>query len=124
MKHNIKKYMNAHLKQKEHVNKKRLLSLFLIQKKDIHSYYYLGDHMYQELRNYLSDRSFKLILTTKYLNILNYSKIIILEDEKIELLIPNKILKIKGKNLKLKRIMNSEILIEGDILELKLVEYE
>ena len=106
------------------MNKKRLLSLFLIQKKDIHSYYYLGDHMYQELRNYLSDRSFKLILTTKYLNILNYSKIIILEDEKIELLIPNKILKIKGKNLKLKRIMNSEILIEGDILELKLVEYE
>ena len=78
--------------------------------------------MYQELRNYLNDPRFKLTITDKYLNIVNYSKIIILEDEKIEILLANKILKIKGKNLKLKRVMNFEILIEGDILELKLIE--
>ena len=78
--------------------------------------------MYQELKNYLSNSSFKVIYTDKYLNIINYSKIMILENEKIELLIPNKIFKIKGKKLKLKRIMNSEILIEGDIIELKLVD--
>lgn len=78
--------------------------------------------MYQELRNYLSDNNFKMVYTTKYLNIVNYLKIMILEDNKIEILIPNKILKIIGKNLKLKRIMNSEILIDGAIIELKLMD--
>ena len=78
--------------------------------------------MYQELRNYISDNGFKLIYSNKYLNVINYIKIIILEDDKIDILIPNKILKIKGNNLKLNRIMNSELLITGMISELKLVD--
>ena len=78
--------------------------------------------MYQELRNYLNDNEFKIIYTSKYLNIVNYSKILILEDSKIKLLIASKILKITGKNLRLKRIMNSELLIDGLILELKLMD--
>lgn len=82
----------------------------------------MGDTMYQELKNYLRDSSFKMIYTDKYLNIINYIKIIILDDDKIEILISNKILKIKGFNLKLKRIMNSELLIDGVITELKLVD--
>jgi len=78
--------------------------------------------MYEEIRNYIDDNSFKFVYTNKYLNIINYSKILILEDEKIEVMIPNRILKIKGKDLKLKRIMNKEILITGSVIELKMVE--
>ena len=77
--------------------------------------------MYQELRAYLNNQRFKLVYTDKYLNITNYNKIIILEENMIEVLIPDKILKIRGQGLKLKRIMNFELLIEGEILELKLV---
>ncbi len=78
--------------------------------------------MYQELKKYLNNNDFKMIYTAKYLNIVNYIKIIILEDNKIDISIPNQILKIKGENLKLKRIMNSELLIEGYISELKLMD--
>ncbi len=78
--------------------------------------------MYQELRNYINNSDFKIVYTKKYLNIINYIKIIILEDEKIDVLVPNNILKIKGKNLKLKRLLNNELLIIGEINELKLVD--
>ena len=78
--------------------------------------------MYQELRNYINDNGLKIIYTDRYLNIINYIKIIILENDKIEILISNRILKIKGNNLKLSRIMNSELLITGKIEELKMVE--
>ena len=49
--------------------------------------------MYEEIRNYLKDNKFKLVYTDKYLNIINYLKIIILEEDKIEIEIPNKIFK-------------------------------
>ena len=77
--------------------------------------------MYEEIRNYLKDNKFKLVYTDKYLNIINYLKIIILEEDKIEIEIPNKILKIIGRNLKLKRIIKNELLVIGDIIEFKLV---
>lgn len=80
--------------------------------------------MYQELRNYLNNNSFKLTLTNNYLNIENYLKIIILEDNRIDILLNNNVLKIKGEDLKLKRIMNKELMITGLILELKLVKNE
>ena len=78
--------------------------------------------MYQEIRNYITNNNFKLIYTNKYLNIINYDKIIILEDDKIEILISNKIFKIQGDNLKLKRIMNSELLVTGNVSELKMMD--
>ena len=78
--------------------------------------------MYQEIRNYITNNNFKLIYTNKYLNIINYDNINILEDDKIEILISNKIFKIQGDNLKLKRIMNSELLVTGNVSELKMMD--
>ncbi len=78
--------------------------------------------MYEELRNYFKDNNFKIVYTDKYLNIINYLKILILENDRIEVKIPNKILKIVGNNLKLKRCLNNELLVIGDIFEFKLVD--
>ena len=78
--------------------------------------------IYEELKTYINDSNFKLVYTNKYLNITNYTKIIILEDEKIEILISKRIIKIRGKNLKLRRIMNMELLITGIIYELKMID--
>ena len=78
-------------------------------------------NLYEEIRNYIKDDDFKFVYTNKYLNIINYEKIIILDSDKIEIMILGKIVKIKGNNLKLKKIMNKELLIVGNIDELKLV---
>ena len=77
--------------------------------------------MYQELRKYISNTGFKMIYTNNCLNVVNYSKIVILEDDKIEILISDRMLKIKGLSLKLKRIMDSELLVEGIINSLELI---
>ena len=78
-------------------------------------------NIYEEIRSFIKDDIFKFTYTNQYLDVINYLKIIILEDDRIEIMIPDKILKIRGKNLTLKRIMNKELLIVGDIFELKMV---
>ena len=78
--------------------------------------------IYEEIRNYIRNPDFKLVYKSKYLNIINYLKILILEHDKIEIMIPNKVLRIRGINLKLKRLMNKELLITGNINELKMVD--
>lgn len=79
--------------------------------------------LYQELRNYIDNQKFKLTYSNDYLNIINYIKIIVLENNLIEVLVPNKLIKIKGKDLKLLRLLNQEILVKGLILNVELVEY-
>lgn len=79
--------------------------------------------LYQELRNYIDNQKFKLTYSNDYLNIINYVKIIVLENNLIEVLVPNKLIKIKGKDLKLLRLLNQEILVKGLILNVELVEY-
>ena len=79
--------------------------------------------LYQELRNYIDNQKFKLTYSDNYLNIINYNKIIILEHDRIDISVFNKIIKIKGKNLKLMRLLNQEILITGLINCIELMEY-
>ncbi len=79
--------------------------------------------LYQELRNYIDNQKFKLTYSNDYLNIINYIKIIVLENNLIEVLVPNRLVKIKGKDLKLLRLLNQEILVKGLILNVELVEY-
>jgi sporulation protein YqfC len=80
--------------------------------------------LYQELRNYLDNQKFTFTYSNNYLNVLNYTKIIILEDDRIDLLCDNKIIKIKGKDLKLNRLLNNEIMIHGQIFSIELNNYE
>lgn len=79
--------------------------------------------LYQELRNYIDSQNFKLTYTNNYLNIINYIKIIILEETRIDVLVKEKIIKIKGQDLKLLRLLNQEILITGFIKNIELMEY-
>lgn len=79
--------------------------------------------LYQELRNYIDNQKFKLTYSDNYLNIINYNKIIILEHDRIDVSVFNKIIKIKGKDLKLMRLLNQEILITGLINNIELMEY-
>ena len=80
--------------------------------------------LYQELRNYLDNQKFTFTYSNNYLNVLNYTKIIILEDDRIDLLCDTKIIKIKGKDLKLNSLLNNEIMIHGQIFSIELNNYE
>ncbi len=79
--------------------------------------------LYEEIRNYINDANFKLIYANNRLNIVNYHKIIILEEMRIDIICDNKLIKIKGNNLRLLRILEQELLITGHISNIELVDY-
>ena len=56
------------------------------------------------------------------LNILNYEKLLSIQPEYISLKIEKKIIRIRGENLFLKKILNSELLITGQIKTIEVTD--
>lgn len=65
--------------------------------------------------NYINDDVFKIIYKDKYLNIINYTKIIDFSSSFISIMYNDNIYNIEGNNLTITKMMDNEILIEGDI---------
>ncbi len=78
------------------------------------------------LLDYIQDNTFKITYFNSRLNVVNYTKINYLEDSKISLSYPQGILVIKGKNLRIQKLLDDEILVVGNIqnLELKEISHE
>lgn len=76
--------------------------------------------MFRELTNIIYDKTFKVIMFRNKVNIVNYSEILIFEDETILVKADENIIKIKGSNLVINKLYNKELLIEGKI---KMVEF-
>lgn len=75
--------------------------------------------MFKELRSYVQDEKFELSYFDGKLNIINYHMIGYMEDSKISLTYELGTLKIKGANLRVKKLLDHEILIEGKIESLE-----
>ncbi|MCI8588622.1 MAG: hypothetical protein HFG40_03115 [Bacilli bacterium] len=73
------------------------------------------------LRNYILDEEFQIQYFRQQLNVKNYIKINYMEDRKVSLLSPNGTIVIHGDNLRVKKLLDSEILIGGkiELIELK-----
>lgn len=71
--------------------------------------------MFSKLRNYIKQDKTKIYYIKNSLDIINYKKILIFEDNKILVEIIDDILEIKGENLIIKRFEKEELLIEGNI---------
>ena len=67
------------------------------------------------LRNYIEDNDFKFSYYNNQLDIINYLKINYLEDSKISLKYQNGNVVIKGENLRIKKLLDDELLIVGNI---------
>ena len=67
------------------------------------------------IRKYILEEDFKLILMQNKLNIINYIELIDFNDYEIKIKYINGFLLINGNNLILKKILNDELLIEGNI---------
>jgi len=66
-----------------------------------------------------TEDNFKLILKDNSLYIENYKRIISLEDDSITLRNQNNKVAITGNNLKIKRILDKEILVVGEIYKIE-----
>ena len=74
--------------------------------------------MIESVRNYIKDLDFRFTVYLDKVNIINYQKIISLEDDKILLLGGNKKITIRGKNLTLSKLLDDEVLILGEITKI------
>ena len=67
------------------------------------------------LRNYIEDNNFRFSYIDNQLDIINYLRINYMEDSKISLNYKEGNIVIKGNNLRIKKLLDDEILIVGDI---------
>ena len=71
--------------------------------------------MFSKLRNYIKQEETKIYYIKNKINVINYKKILVFEDNKILIEIIDDILEIKGENLIIKRFEKEELLVEGSI---------
>lgn len=71
--------------------------------------------MFDKFANYIKDERFSITLTDEMVNVNNYLDINYMEEEKISLRYKKGNLLISGKKLVVKKLMDREILITGEI---------
>ena len=71
-------------------------------------------NIFNNIRNYIGEDEFKLIIYSDKINIINYNKINEITNKKV-IIQNDKIITIEGKNLETIKILNNELLIKGII---------
>ena len=77
--------------------------------------------MFDRLKNYINDDSWKINISRNQVDIVNYLDIILLEEEKILVKYGEGIISVTGDRLSVNKMLDSEILITGNI---RCVEYK
>lgn len=68
-----------------------------------------------KLYNFINNSKYKLTIYDRGFHIINYDKLINIDDNYISFVADKKRIVIKGNNLLLKKILNKELLVEGII---------
>lgn len=76
--------------------------------------------MFRNVKDYIIDKEFRFIVYKNKVNIINYNNILSIEKERISVSYPSGILVIKGKDLTLKKMLDDEVLIYGNIKSVEL----
>ena len=87
----------------------------------IKTYNLLVNNMLDRLNNYIDDKKFKLIYEDNLIDIINYTRLITIENNYVSLYINNKKIIIKGKELILKKLLDNELLLNGEVTSLEVV---
>ena len=77
--------------------------------------------MLDRLNNYIDDKKFKLIYEDNLIDIINYTRLITIENNYVSLYKNNKKIIIKGKELILKKLLDNELLLNGEVTSLEVV---
>lgn len=75
--------------------------------------------MFNTINNYINDKEFKFIVYNDKIHIINFKRIITLEDNYVKLSSTNKKILITGNNLSLKKLIDNEIIIKGNISKIE-----
>ena len=73
-----------------------------------------------DIRKFINDTSFQFVYINNSLDIINYTNINYMEDNKISISYYDKNILIKGNSLCVKKLLESEILIGGNIESIEL----
>ena len=76
--------------------------------------------MIKEIINYIKDDNFQIIYINNSLNVINYDKLLEISDNVITILKEDKVITIKGSNLRIEKLLENEILIIGLINKIEL----
>ena len=71
--------------------------------------------MINKIKHYIKDTEFRLTLFKDRVYVINYKKILSLESTNISFRVDNGLVVIKGNKLVLKKLLNREILVSGNI---------
>ena len=77
--------------------------------------------MFSRLSNYINNDKFSLTITDNILHIINYKRILSLDEEYISVITDNKKINIKGDKLIPQKLLDNEILIIGKIKNIEVV---
>ncbi len=73
------------------------------------------------ISNYINDKEFRFTVYDNKIHIINFNKIITLEDNYISILSSSKKINIKGLNLVLVKLLDNELLIKGTITSIEVL---
>lgn len=75
----------------------------------------------QNITNYLRNNTYNINISENYIYINNYLNIENISETDITIIVKNNILNIKGNNLKVLKLLDNEILFNGDIENIKII---
>ena len=78
--------------------------------------------MIKRIVNYIKDNKFKINYVNNSVNVINFDKVLEVTDEVVTIIKENKIILIKGFNLRLSKLLDNEILITGSITKIEMGE--
>lgn len=76
--------------------------------------------IFDRLNNYINETNFKITIGINYVNVINYTKILDFNSNIISIEYNNGIVDITGINLVVNKMLEDEILITGNIENIKL----
>ncbi len=81
-------------------------------------------HLYKTMKNFLMDFDYYIDIYEKNIHVFNYTDILKLNDTEIKLQMPNFILSILGNNFSVKQLEKREILIEGNLENMRFIDHD
>ncbi len=78
--------------------------------------------MLERVKDYIKDEEFRMTIFKNRVHIVNYQEILSLEPSRVSVQIENKRMVLKGTKLLVKKLLDHEILIQGEIHSLEWVE--
>ncbi len=78
--------------------------------------------MFERVDNFLNDREFRFTIYENKIYIINFKRIISLEENNVTLQSNRKKLRITGKNLIVRKLLEEEILITGMISKIEVMD--